>query len=65
MIEFIKKVLSDENGIPSSKRLIGLMGGISLIAIMFIYHNDTSIDAVLVMTLGALGISGAVSIFKK
>ena len=65
MINFIKKVLSDENEIPSSKRILGVMGGISLIAVMFIYHNDTSIDAVLVMTLGALGISGAVSIFKK
>lgn len=65
MIKFIKAVLSSAEGIPSSKRFIGVLGGLSLIIFMFIFQSDLSVECVLILTLGALGISGAENIFKK
>lgn len=64
MKEFIKKMLSDA-GEPSTKRVVGLAGALSLIIFMFAFRTDLSVESVLIMSLGALGISGAVSIFGK
>ena len=65
MKNFLKGILTDESGIWSSKRLIGLLGAISLITFMFIFRTDLSVESVLILTCGAIGITGAVSIFKK
>ena len=64
MIEFFKNLLNADSP-TSSKRFIGLIGGVSLITAMFIYHTDILIESVLIMSLGALTITGAENIFKK
>lgn len=63
MKEFIKGLLSDENGIPSTKRLISLVGVISIIIFMFVFKSIPALDATTMIVLGSLGITGAVSIF--
>lgn len=65
MKELINGILKDENGNYSSKRFIGILGGLSLISYMFIYPSEYSNSAVLIMSLGALGITGFEAIFKK
>lgn len=65
MKELIKGILKDENGNYSSKRFVGILGGLSLISYMFIYPSEYSNSAVLIMSLGALGITGFEAIFKK
>jgi len=65
---FIKGVFSEPDGTPSSKRIVGVTGGLSLIINMFIYPTDFNVNCVLIMALGALGITGAeklVTLFKK
>ena len=64
MIQFFKNLLNADSP-TSSKRFIGLIGGLSLIFAMFIYHTDILIQSVLIMSLGALTITGAEKIFKK
>ena len=65
MKEFIQGLLKDENKVWSSKRFIGIIGGLSLITYMFIYPSEYSNSAVLIMSLGALSITGFEGIFKK
>jgi hypothetical protein len=65
MKEFIKGIFTDENGIWSSKRLIGILGAISLIIFMFVFQTNLSVESVLILTCGAIGVTGAVSIFGK
>lgn len=64
MKEFIKKVLSDDSGNISSKRFVGVIGGIGLVVNMFVNPNEHSISCVLIISLGALGITGFEAIFK-
>jgi hypothetical protein len=64
MIKFIKSLLNSQDP-TSSKRFIGLTGALSLIIGMFIYHTDLFVQSVLILSLGALAITGAESIFKK
>ena len=63
--QIIEGLLKDENNIWSSKRFIGIIGGLSLITYMFIYPSEYSNSAVLIMSLGALSITGFEGIFKK
>ena len=63
--QIIEGLLKDENKIWSSKRFIGIIGGLSLITYMFIYPSEYSNSAVLIMSLGALSITGFEGIFKK
>lgn len=63
-IDYIKQY-AEYNNNPSSKRLVGLLSGLSLIVYMFIYPSDGSNNSVLILSLGALGISGVEKIYKK
>ena len=63
--QIIEGLLQDENKVWSSKRFIGIVGGLSLIVYMFIFPSEYSNSSVLIMSLGALGISGFEAIFKK
>jgi hypothetical protein len=64
MIKFILNILKSDTP-ESSKRLVGVLGSISLILSMFIWHTDTLVNAVLVLSLGSLGITAVEKIFKK
>ena len=64
MIKFILNILKSDTA-ESSKRLVGVLGSISLIISMLIWHTDTLVNAVLVLSLGALGITAFEKIFKK
>jgi hypothetical protein len=64
MIKFILNILKSDTP-ESSKRLVGVLGSISLIISMLIWHTDTLVNAVLVLSLGALGITAVEKIFKK
>jgi hypothetical protein len=64
MIKFILNILKSDTS-ESSKRLVGVLGSISLIISMLIWHTDTLVNAVLVLSLGALGITAVEKIFKK
>lgn len=63
--ELLTGFFKDESGELSSKRLIGILGGLSLIVFMFIYPSEYSNSSVLIMSLGALGITGLEQIFSK
>lgn len=65
MKEFFKKIFYDEHNNPSSKRFVGILGGLSLIVFMFTFPSEYSNSSVLIMSLGALGISGLEQIFSK
>jgi len=64
MIKFILNILKS-NTAESSKRLVGVLGSISLIISMLIWHTDTLVNSVLVLSLGSLGITAVEKIFKK
>ena len=64
MIKFILNILKSDTA-ESSKRFVGVLGSISLIISMLIWHTDTLVNAVLVLSLGALGITAVEKIFKK
>jgi hypothetical protein len=64
MIKFILNILKSDTP-ESSKRLVGVLGSISLIISMLIWHTDTLVNSVLVLSLGALGITAVEKIFKK
>lgn len=64
MKQFLLSLL-DSNNTTSSKRFVGLLGCISLIISMFIYHTDTIFYCVTILSGSALAITGLESIFKK
>lgn len=64
MIKFLANIIKSDTP-ESSKRLVGVVGSLSLITCMFIYHTDTLVNAVLILSLGALGISAVEKIMKK
>ena len=65
MIEFIKGILNDAEGYPSSKRIISvvlsLLLGVAFIANLWWDHtvDDNILDAVMLIVIAGLGISGA------
>jgi hypothetical protein len=63
--QVIEGLLKDGDNVWSSKRFVGILGGLSLIIFMYIYPSEYSNSAVLIMSLGALGITGFESIFSK
>lgn len=65
MKEALRELFSDENGFLSSKRIIGVLGAICLMVNMFVNNKEYSVDAVLIISLGSLGISGVESIMQK
>jgi hypothetical protein len=63
--EFIISMLKDEQGNISSKRIVGVIGALSLICIMIIYHNENLISNVLILVLSCLGLSSVDKITNK
>jgi hypothetical protein len=69
---FITKFFCEESE-PSSKRLVGIVGSLTLFATLFansFSHVDTApsqglVDAVALLSFGALGITGFERIFSK
>lgn len=54
-----------ENGEASSKRLIGVVSGISLCITLFLNQNEPLVYSVAALSAAALGITAAEKIFKK
>jgi hypothetical protein len=69
---FLAKLFCEGNE-PSSKRFVGILGAITLFGTLFsnsFSHvsqapSDTLINAVALLSFGALGITGAERIFSK
>jgi|GEM_PF-1873827 hypothetical protein len=65
ILEWLHKLASDENGSPSSKRVIGILSSLALIFVLIytslkktdIILNDTIINAVALLAFGCLGLS--------
>ena len=65
ILTWLHNLASDENGSPSSKRVIGILAGLSLIFVLIysslqkndIVLNDTIINAVALLAFGCLGLS--------
>jgi hypothetical protein len=65
LLNWVKGLLNDENGVPSSKRLLGLISGLSLCATMVansftditIAPSDALVNAVAALAFGALGLT--------
>ena len=57
-LTFLDGLFKDENGTLSSKRFVGIVGALSLVVFMFIHPTEWSNSSVLIMSLGALGITG-------
>jgi hypothetical protein len=64
MIKFLTNILKSDTP-ESSKRLVGVLGSISLIVSMLIYQTDTLVNAVLVLSLGSLSITVVDKIINK
>jgi hypothetical protein len=67
MIKYFKQLLNAESP-ESSKRLIGLIGALSLITAMFIFHTDVLIQSVLILSTSSLGfttLEKLIPLFKK
>jgi uncharacterized BrkB/YihY/UPF0761 family membrane protein len=64
ILEWLHKLSSDENGSPSSKRIIGILSSLALIFVL-IYSslhetkpvNDTIVNAVALLAFGCLGLT--------
>jgi hypothetical protein len=62
-----------ENNSPSSKRFVGILGALTLFGTMFansftdvsIAPSESLVNAVALLSFGALGITGAERIFSK
>jgi hypothetical protein len=71
IIEWLKGLLRDEQGDPSSKRFIGIIAGLTLCAALFINLyteypvEPTLVNAVAAICIGGLGLSSADKIWGK
>jgi hypothetical protein len=63
-IEWLKGFVS-ENGEASSKRLVGVLSGITLCLALYYNPNDALVYSVAALSAAALGITAAEKIFKK
>ena len=54
-----------ENGEASSKRLVGVVSGITLCVTLFLNQNEPLVYSVAALSAAALGITAAEKIFKK
>lgn len=57
MITYFQNLIK-YNGNPSSKRFVGIIASLALIVYMFIIPSDAANNSVLILALGAMGISG-------
>lgn len=62
--KFLQGILQDENGEWSSKRTVGLLAALSLIAYMFIHPSTEANNSVLIMAVSGLGLTTLDKIFK-
>jgi hypothetical protein len=71
IINWIKGLLKDEKGTPSSKRFVGIVAGLSLCVSLFInLFTEHPVDHVLiqsvtVLAFGALGLASVDKIWAK
>ena len=73
LINWISQILRDERGNPSSKRVVGVLAGLSLCVTLImnqftdiaIAPSDTLVNAVAALAFGALGLSSADKIWGK
>tara|TARA_Y100000385_G_scaffold217175_1_gene226246 strand:+ start:512 stop:811 length:300 start_codon:yes stop_codon:yes gene_type:complete len=73
LISWISQILRDERGNPSSKRVVGVLAGLSLCVTLImnqftdiaIAPSDTLVNAVAALAFGALGLSSADKIWGK
>jgi hypothetical protein len=54
-----------EDGEASSKRLVGVLSGITLCCALFLNQNEPLVYSVAALSAAALGITAAEKIFKK
>ena len=54
-----------EGGEASSKRLVGVLSGITLCCALFLNQNEPLVYSVAALSAAALGITAAEKIFKK
>ena len=54
-----------EDGEASSKRLVGVVSGITLCVTLFLNQNEPLVYSVAALSAAALGITAAEKIFKK
>lgn len=54
-----------EDGQASSKRLVGVLSGITLCCALFLNQNEPLVYSVAALSAAALGITAAEKIFKK
>jgi hypothetical protein len=54
-----------EGGEASSKRLVGVLSGITLCSALFLNQNEPLVYSVAALSAAALGITAAEKIFKK
>jgi hypothetical protein len=70
-IEWVKGLLMDERGIPSSKRFIGIVAGLSLCIALFINLftsepvEPTIVQSVAIICVGGLGLASVDKIWGK
>ena len=62
--KFFKKLI-DTADTTSSKRFVGLIGAFTLFTGTLVYHTDIFVEATLILSLGALAITGVEKIFTK
>jgi hypothetical protein len=67
MKNFLKwaKGFLSEDGQASSKRLVGVLSGITLCCALFLNQNEPLVYSVAALSAAALGITAAEKIFKK
>jgi len=70
-IDWVKGLLMDERGIPSSKRFIGIVAGLSLCIALFINLftsepvEPTIVQSVAIICVGGLGLASVDKIWGK
>lgn len=72
-MNWFKKLFADDKGIPSSKRFIGIIAGLSLCVTLFanqfteehIAPSPVLVNAVAALAFGSLGLSSADKILGK
>lgn len=63
-MEFIKKMLSFNDN-PSSKRVVGVLASIAIIAYAFIWPSVNSNNSVLILAMSGLGFTTLEKIFPR
>jgi|TARA_B110000977_G_C10648752_1_gene327063 hypothetical protein len=73
LIHWVSQILRDERGNPSSKRVVGVLAGLSLCVTLILNQftdiatapSDALVNAVAALAFGALGLSSADKIWGK